>query len=151
MNEEIEKFLNNEEYILVYRSNYDSARQVNQELIDYVKRLQQENQQLKEKISCLQGLITNKIMVSEGYESVLKDKFNELELKYIASTDSCNDLERRLKQSEEVIDEAIKYIKDKVRVIPFDENGEGGGLELVDYDIPELLEILQRYKGDNKW
>lgn len=51
MNEAIEKFLNNETYILAYRDNYDSARTVNQELIDYVKQLQQENQQLTTKIA----------------------------------------------------------------------------------------------------
>ena len=40
MKEEIKAFLNNETYILAYRSNYDSAREVNQMLIDYVKGLQ---------------------------------------------------------------------------------------------------------------
>ena len=40
MNEGIKKFLNNETYILAYRNNYDSARELNQQLIDYVKNLQ---------------------------------------------------------------------------------------------------------------
>ena len=48
MNESIEKFLNNEVYILAYRSNYDSAREVNQQLIDYIKDLQKQNTELKE-------------------------------------------------------------------------------------------------------
>lgn len=41
------------------------------------------------------------------------------------------------------IDKAIKLLKEKVKVIPFDENGEGGGLELTDYDIQDLLDILK--------
>lgn len=48
MNEEIKAFLNNEMYVLVYRCNYDRAYAVNQQLIDYVKKLQQENNQLKD-------------------------------------------------------------------------------------------------------
>ena len=40
MNEGIKKFLNHETYILAYRNNYDSARELNQQLIDYVKNLQ---------------------------------------------------------------------------------------------------------------
>ena len=39
------------------------------------------------------------------------------------------------------IDKAIELLKEKVKVIPFDENGEGGGLELTDYDIQDLLNI----------
>lgn len=57
MNEEfknsLNKFLEKETYIVAYRSNYDSARQFNNELIDYIKQLQQENQQLKEKVKQL--------------------------------------------------------------------------------------------------
>ena len=41
------------------------------------------------------------------------------------------------------IDKAIELLKEKVKVIPFDENGEGGGLELTDYDIQDLLNILK--------
>ena len=40
-------------------------------------------------------------------------------------------------------DKAIELLKEKVKVIPFDENGEGGGLELTDYDIQDLLDILK--------
>lgn len=50
MSEEIRKFLNNETYILAYRSNYDSAREVNQKLIDYVNDLQKQNAELKEEL-----------------------------------------------------------------------------------------------------
>ena len=41
------------------------------------------------------------------------------------------------------IDKAVELLKKKVKVIPFDENGEGGGLELTDYDIQDLLDILK--------
>ena len=41
------------------------------------------------------------------------------------------------------IDKATKLLKEKVKIIPFDENGEGGGLELTDYDIQDLLDILK--------
>ena len=47
------------------------------------------------------------------------------------------------KKQKEVIDKANKLLKEKVKVIPFDENGEGGGLELTDYDIQDLLDILK--------
>lgn len=46
----LNKFLEKETYIVAYRSNYDSARQFNNELIDYIKDLQQENEELKDKI-----------------------------------------------------------------------------------------------------
>lgn len=47
MSEEIKEFLDDKVYVLVYRSNYDRASEANQKLIDYIKNLQQENQQLK--------------------------------------------------------------------------------------------------------
>ena len=53
MNEEfknsLNKFLEKETYIVAYRSNYDSARQFNNELIDYIKQLQQELTDYKER------------------------------------------------------------------------------------------------------
>ena len=52
-------------------------------------------------------------------------------------------LEKENKKYKEVIDKANKLLKEKVKVIPFDENGEGGGLELTDYDIQDLLDILK--------
>ena len=52
-------------------------------------------------------------------------------------------LEQENKKYKEVIDKANKLLKEKVKVIPFDENGEGGGLELTDYDIQDLLDILK--------
>ena len=54
-----------------------------------------------------------------------------------------NNLQQQCKKQKEVIDKANKLLKEKVKVIPFDENGEGGGLELTDYDIQELLDILK--------
>ena len=54
-----------------------------------------------------------------------------------------NETEQQCKKQKEVIDKAIKLLKEKVKVISFDENGEGGGLELTDYDIQNLLDILK--------
>lgn len=54
MNEEfkecLNEFLNNKTYIMVYRFNYNSAREFNKDLILYIKQLQKENRQLKEKL-----------------------------------------------------------------------------------------------------
>ena len=54
-----------------------------------------------------------------------------------------NNLQQQCKKQKEVIDKANKLLKEKFKVIPFDENGEGGGLELTDYDIQDLLDILK--------
>lgn len=50
---------------------------------------------------------------------------------------------KKYKDLQNRIDKAIELLKEKVKVIPFDENGEGGGLELTDYDIQDLLDILK--------
>ena len=46
--EEIKRIREN--YILAYRVNYDAARDLHNKLFDYIEQLQQENQQLKERI-----------------------------------------------------------------------------------------------------
>ena len=40
------------------------------------------------------------------------------------------------------LEKARKLLKERVKVIPFDENGEGGSLEISDYDLGLLIEIL---------
>ena len=54
MTEEIKKWLNDKDFILTYRFNFDKANEVNEDLKNYVKQLQNEKQQLisflKEKI-----------------------------------------------------------------------------------------------------
>lgn len=50
---------------------------------------------------------------------------------------------KKYKDLQNRIDKAIELLKEKVKVIPFDENEEGGGLELTDYDIQDLLDILK--------
>lgn len=70
------------------------------------------------------------------YQDLSREELNLL-LNYI------NNLEQQCKKQREVIDKANKLLKEKVKVIPFDENGEGGGLELTDYDIQDLLDILK--------
>lgn len=55
--ESLNEFLNNKTYIVAYRSNYDSAREFNKDLILYIKQLQEENQKLKEDILfCLKSV-----------------------------------------------------------------------------------------------
>ena len=51
MNDEIKEILDawrNKKYILAYTFNYDSAREQNDKLLDYITNLQQENERLKE-------------------------------------------------------------------------------------------------------
>lgn len=43
------------------------------------------------------------------------------------------------------INKVIELIKDKTKIIPLE---EGGGLELCDYDIRDLLEILKESEVD---
>ncbi len=60
-------------------------------------------------------------------------------------------LKEQLKQRDEVIDEAIKYIEENTEL-----EHQGGYMEWMNIKlqnivfINNLLEILQRYKGDNK-
>ena len=46
MSEEIKKWLNDEDFILAYRSNFDKANDINEDLKNYIKNLQQENKNL---------------------------------------------------------------------------------------------------------
>ena len=51
MNDEIKEILDawrNKKYILAYTFNYDSAREQNNKLLDYITNLQQDNERLKE-------------------------------------------------------------------------------------------------------
>ena len=53
----LNEFLNNKTYIVAYRSNYDSAREFNKDLILYIKNLQEENQSLKEQLKQKEDII----------------------------------------------------------------------------------------------
>ncbi len=55
----------------------------------------------------------------------------------------------QLEKKDKVINEAITLIRKKTKLIPFDKNGEGGGLELSDYDVVKLLEILEGGKHES--
>ena len=72
--------------------------------------------------------------------------YNVKDVKYYQSRYThrwLNNLQNQVQKQKEVIDKANKLLKEKVKVIPFDEKGEGGGLELTDYDIQDLLDILK--------
>lgn len=68
------------------------------------------------------------------------DNLNVEELNEIV--DYINDLERHCKKQQEIIDNAIEYIKEHTELVPFNEDGSGGGLLLCDYDVANVLEIL---------
>lgn len=70
----------------------------------YIDALHNEVEVSKEKISHLQSLITNTIMYSPDYNSILKDKYNKLQLKYIALQDSKSDLEYKISNIKEYCD-----------------------------------------------
>lgn len=72
-----------------------------------------------------------------------KDTYQWILFGYNQCAKLLNETEQQCKKQKEVIDKAIKLLKEKVKVISFDENGEGGGLELTDYDIQNLLDILK--------
>lgn len=81
MSEEIKAFLNDEMYVLVYRDNYDRASAVNQQLIDYIKELQKENKQLKERIAYLERSNNRRedtILEQRQEISDLEDNWNKL-------------------------------------------------------------------------
>lgn len=81
---------------------------------------------------------TNDYVGTNGclYQDLSREELNLL-LEYISN------LQNQVQKQKEVIDKANKLLKEKVKVIPFNEKGEGGGLELTDYDIQELLDILK--------
>lgn len=72
-----------------------------------------------------------------------KDTYQWILFGYNQCAKLLNETEQDVQKYKEVIDKANKLLKEKVKVIPFDENGEGGGLELTDYDIQDLLDILK--------
>lgn len=95
--ESLDDFLNEKTYIVAYRSNYDSARDFNKELINYIKRREIERTALKS-ISNMQtellGML-NEILDNELYENqklkTEKEQLNSL-------VNSCQKEIRRLKK-----------------------------------------------------
>jgi hypothetical protein len=73
----------------------------------------------------------NELMQS-GYISILSDR--------------CDQLRKEKEELQQRIDKAIKHIRKKTKIIPFDETGEGGGAELCDYDLNDLIRILEGSK-----
>ena len=80
-----------------------------------------------------------RVFNDNGYERTWEELYED-NVSFQKYTDK---LEQENKKYKEVIDKANKLLKEKVKVIPFDEKGEGGGLELTDYDIQDLLDILK--------
>ena len=65
-----------------------------------------------------------------------QDKITELRTQISARETVVDELQQR-------IDKAIEYIKEYTELVPFNEDGEGGGLSLCDYDVANVLEILK--------
>lgn len=75
----LQQFLNNQVYIMAYRFNYDAARIFNDELIDYIKSLQQENKQLKDNWNMLKEFINTLWLDDKGIVTKIKDKIELIE------------------------------------------------------------------------
>ena len=57
--ESLSDFLEEKTYIVAYRSNYDSAREFNNELINYIKQLEDNWNELKKENEKLKRLLQN--------------------------------------------------------------------------------------------
>lgn len=122
-----------------FRSLTNDYCEVVEKVDTYINQLQQENQQLKEQ---LENTNNSHIFIDTDIEERYG---NELYIDY---------LKQQLKQRDEVIDEAIKYInyhrdyQDVHKQIGINEFEDTTEDILFEKDIDELLKILQRYKGD---
>lgn len=127
-------------------------------IYDYISKLEQENINLREDVYIKKMSFPNK---DKSFKELMEmPRYQELqeENQYLKSVNSFSkrklynmnkdrlDANLRLvkenKKLHNKIDKAIELIKDKTKIISLE---EGGGLELCDYDIRDLLEIL---KGD---
>ncbi len=172
MNEK--EFLNNGEYICAYCLNKnedklcdayyrccDEMNKLKTTYSDYLERqieqLQQENQQLKEQmISLYQEFKLNNVSTATEHQMIcmekeihkkevsgLKEQIKELEQSKLVMIDY-EDIQQQFKQRDEVIDEAIKFIKEET-------NSMSAGLGIKkSIHTYKLLDILQKYKGDSK-
>ena len=84
----------------------------------------------------------NNFDINSGKVFINNHEITDIDTFFKVAEENTRLLEQNKKQKE-IIDKAIELLKEKVKVIPFDENGEGGGLELTDYDIQDLLDILK--------
>ncbi len=77
MNNEIKEILDawkNKKYILAYTFNYDSAREQNGKLLDYITNLQQENKDNEQLIETqLRGLEKQKQIIEKAVEYIEND------------------------------------------------------------------------------
>lgn len=129
------KIFNTKIYILEEMTQED----LNQLALERNK-LEQENKQLKENYEAVlrqrDDITKNATETIEKYQQdkkQLQQRFNNLVEEYKDKAEYTHNLIER-------IDKAIEHIKDKTKIIPLE---EGGGLELSDYDIRNLLEILE--------
>lgn len=108
---------------------------------EYVKKLQQENKQLKEQLDISE---TNYEIIY-GYFTQISELLEEEICE--GMLDKIIKFKNQLKQRKEVIDEAIKYVLE--HTIDMSVEGDKSDLMFEKANGYELLEILQKYKGDN--
>lgn len=124
---------------------YESYSNEVERMQKYIDELLQENKQLKEVIKrCYtQEEVDFEIMPVKAELEAEKDSNNNLHKTIDKLRVNLYEIQQDKDNLQNRIDKAIELLKEKVKVIPFDENGEGGGLELTDYDIQDLLDILK--------
>lgn len=88
----------------------------------------------------------NKEKIIKGRAQIKNKWFETKEDELDIALNVIDDLLIYINQLETNREEAIEHIRTKTKIIPFNEESEGGGLELTDYDIRDLLEILERGK-----
>ena len=121
----LNKFLEKETYIVAYRSNYDSAREFNNELINYIKELQQENADLKERYNNMFECHCNRVQVEQ-----LQNNWNELK-----------------SWGEKKIENANNYLKDPNE--NWDEDTRGYVLARK-FQLEEMLKKMKELENNNE-
>lgn len=143
MSEEIYKQLNN----LLTRCGVGFSK----EDIEAITLLMQENQQLKEQKNKALNYIKNyNSMEFRHQDKKVMDRLDIIKrilnnrLNFEVEDIEIIKLKKQLKQRDEVIDEAIEFIKEET-----DSMSAGLGIKK-SINTYKLLDILQKYKGDNK-
>lgn len=124
---------------------------------DYINQLQQKNQQLKEQKNKALNYIENYNSMEFRYQdSKVIDKLNIIKnilnnrLDFEDEDIEKIKLKKQLKQRDEVIDEAIDFIKKHSKQCLSNKENDISIIGNFMWHTDKLLEILQKYKGDSK-
>lgn len=133
MNKEIKEILDswrNKKHILAYTFNYDSAREQNDKLLDYITNLQQENE---DNLKCIKSLKEQLESVINENQRLLKQWFedNDKTVKLVSEKEyykqNFNDYKSRCEK-------AIEYLDNKLKLLPH---------YMYEKEMYDLLNILQ--------